>query len=398
MKKVNIPCSFTEPESKEKFSSTLFPVKLTLLHDGVNRNKSSISLETIKFAADTIKNKPILAYIVKNSDGEYDFAGHEIELVLDANVGIKTRYLETPVGIIPESTVIDFVTEGEKTYMTCTGYIYKEYGNETLDLLSSSDGKCVSVELNVNEFEEISEEIYDITDFEFSGVTILSDSVTPGMDENCKINLVYSLQEQGIDYSEFIEKASKDIAIFEQESSEPEQTVNESTEDVEGGSVEDESTEKKYTDHDFNKNHDEKSKEDFSIFTDIFEKEIGSFEELKSSVEEMKNLYESELQELREFKDKYDKAAKDEYAKDLISKFKLDYKEVSETVERFVNSEINKDEFETLLYVEVGKKAINQKHSKENFSSEKIDIFNGDDSTNKEKSLYGGILNNILGY
>ena len=56
--------------------------------------------------------------------------------------------------------------------MGCTGYIHKDYSNETIELLEETDGKCVSIEIEVRDGVSNTETgIYEIKDFVFKGVT-----------------------------------------------------------------------------------------------------------------------------------------------------------------------------------------------------------------------------------
>ena len=218
--KNRIPCSFTMDNAFK--DSNLIPVKLRLLHENVNRNKSSIEFSVMDKAKDSLKNKPILAYIKRTEDGEVDFDEHNIEIELKQNdegeYYLKKTYKEFPVGIIPESTEIFYEAIDGKMYMGCTGYIHKDYSNETIELLEETDGKCVSIEIEVRDgVSNADTGIYEIKDFVFKGVTILSDSVTPGMDENCRID--FFKQDQ---YSAFLEKIYKEIYSLQKQEKEGE--------------------------------------------------------------------------------------------------------------------------------------------------------------------------------
>ena len=215
-----IPCSFAIDNTFK--DTNLIPVKLRLLHENVNRNKSSIEFSVMDKAKDSLKNKPILAYIKRTEDGEVDFDEHNIEIELKQNdegeYYLKKIYKEFPVGIIPESTEIFYEAIDGKMYMGCTGYIHKDYSNETIELLEETDGKCVSIEIEVHDgVSNPDTGIYEIKDFVFKGVTILSDSVTPGMDENCRID--FFKQDQ---YSAFLEKIYKEIYSLQKQEKEGE--------------------------------------------------------------------------------------------------------------------------------------------------------------------------------
>lgn len=235
-----IPCTFAIENMS--LDSNLIPVRLRLLHENVNRNKSSIEFSVMDNAKDSLKNKPILAYIKRTEDGEVDFDEHNIDMELKQNDNgeyyIKKIYKEFPVGIIPESTEIFYESIDGKMYMGCTGYIHRDYSNETIDLLKETDGKCVSIEIEVKDgVSNVDTGVYEIKDFVFKGVTILSDSVKPGMDENCRIDFF-----KNEEYSTIMDKIYNEIYSLSEQQKEGENML-ENKENVENLEiVEDEKT------------------------------------------------------------------------------------------------------------------------------------------------------------
>ena len=188
MKYDKMSCKIMNFSTVDKYGK-LIPVKLRVMHDNINRNKSAIEFDVMEKARESIKNIPIVAYINYNEDDVADdFGGHEIDMkVVHDDDGFKVvrRYKEFPVGIIPESTNVTYEAIDGKMYLCCTGFLFEGYSNETVDLLKETDGKCVSMEIAVNDgCYDKENEVYQITDFNFRAITILSDSITPGMDEN----------------------------------------------------------------------------------------------------------------------------------------------------------------------------------------------------------------------
>lgn len=414
-KRANMSCLFSQ--STEPISSNLVPVKLTLLHDDLNRNSSNISMDAIKMAEPSLKNKPILAYIRKDENGEFDFAGHEIEITLSED-GVKTTYLERPVGIIPESTKVEYISKDGKIYAACNGYIYKDYSNETLELIEKTNGKCVSVELSVEDGHIDMDSIFHITKFDYLGVTILSDDVTPGMDENCRIELFGNLE----DYQEFIDKAKNDVFSFEQGGEEPVSEPTEPTVDPDEpvvdpveptvepeepkGEPTTEPTEPTVTSEEPVVEPDEPVTEpepivntepDYSIFNELFDTEIKSLNELKevfiSTLQEMRN----EIDSLQEYKRVNETAKRENEVAELMNKFSIEDDSIEELKAKALNFEIEVSDLEKELYVIAGKRAMSKK-DKANFSFNGIKLEDKKNKNNKQENLYNGLLDDVLGY
>lgn len=401
-------CLFSQ--STEPISSNLVPVKLTLLHDDLNRNSSSLSMDAIKMAEPSLKNKPILAYIRKDENGEYDFAGHEIEITLSDD-GVKTTYLERPVGIIPESTKVEYISKDGKVYTTCTGYIYKDYSNETLELIEKTNGKCVSVELSIEDGHIDMDSIFHITKFDYLGVTILSDDITPGMDENCRIELFGNLE----DYQEFIDKAKNDVFSFEQNGEEPVSEPTEPTVDPDEPvadpvepTVEPEEPKGEPTTEPTEPTvePDEpvvepepivNTEPDYSIFNELFDTEIKSLDELKevfiSTLQEMRN----EMDSLQEYKKVNETAKRENEVAELMNKFSIEDDSIEELKAKALNFEIEVSDLEKELYVIAGKRAMSKK-DKANFSFNGIKLEDKKNKNNKQENLYNGLLDDVLGY
>lgn len=168
----------------------LQPVKLVACHTSLNRNGSSISKSTMEAALPSFSNRPILGYIHQLEDGTWDFYSHNMEMVEDENEkdGTRIDYLETPVGIVPESCNAHLEYDEENdVYRTCVnGFIFEEY-SKAADIIRAKGIASVSVELAINDMSYNSDDGYlSINDFYFMGVTILGrdeegNIVEPGM-------------------------------------------------------------------------------------------------------------------------------------------------------------------------------------------------------------------------
>lgn len=181
MKFAKMQCERLETFS-ESNNSNLLKVKLWIMHDGKNKNKSKFDLEVINNAEPTIKNIPILAYIKRDSEGEaIDFDEHNT-IIKITDDGMEIQYLERPIGIIPSDTEITYEELDGRTYLCVTGYIWKRYANEGLDLILESDEKGVSMEIEIHSGQKDKKDgYYNVTDYSFLGVTVLGDLIEPGM-------------------------------------------------------------------------------------------------------------------------------------------------------------------------------------------------------------------------
>lgn len=183
MKYSNLECKMSSFSEIEK--SNLMKVKILVQHDGKNKNGSKFSLDAIKKAESSIKNIPILAYIKQDDDGEVDFDEHNIITKLtstDDGLKLTTYYLEKPIGLIPESTEIEYVKQDGHTYLQVTGFIWKRYSNEAYEILNQCEEKGTSMEIEVFSGAKDEEDgFYDILDYQFLGITCLGSDVEPGM-------------------------------------------------------------------------------------------------------------------------------------------------------------------------------------------------------------------------
>lgn len=182
--KQNKDCVFSAKETNTQFligmnadmtfvqdeESDLLPVHLQACHTGENANHCFVSDEAMNNALSSLVNKPILGYIYKDDEGEFQFRAHDMHTEND-----ETVYDEIIVGYLPESCDphIKFDEEKKKNFVEVDGYIVEEY-TKAADILRR-EGKCqVSVEMAVNEMAyDAKTHILNITDFIFKGVTIL---------------------------------------------------------------------------------------------------------------------------------------------------------------------------------------------------------------------------------
>ena len=217
-KQVQVPCKIKK-FSEEKTSGNLEKVKIVVMHEGENLNRSFIGREAIDDAEPTLKNIPILAYIKRDEDGEaIDFDQHNVitKIVQGENGSeLKEFYLEKPIGVIPETNEYAIEEIDGVEHVTCIGYIWKTYSNEGYDLISESGEKGVSMEISVEEGNKDKKTgLYHINKYSYLGVTALSDSITPAMGDTCKLT-TFSSNEESFKFA--LEELTKEVEKLKQE-------------------------------------------------------------------------------------------------------------------------------------------------------------------------------------
>lgn len=179
MKKyLQLPITYEQANFEDE---RFFKMRVKVMHNGENLNKSTFSDVSIEKAAKTLVNVPLLAF-VKRLDGEdySDLAGHEYEFKATED-GIKYVYLGRPIGMVPETNNYSFEEdENGKKYVTVDGYVWTDYANEALEIIKRDGGKNVSMEIKVNGYSE-NDSIIDITDYTYTGIAFLGEDVPPAM-------------------------------------------------------------------------------------------------------------------------------------------------------------------------------------------------------------------------
>lgn len=162
---INARMSFAENEDPD-----LLPVHLQACHTGENVNHCYISDDSMNKALASLINKPILGFIYKDDDNEYQFRSHDMH-----KENGEIVYDEVIVGYLPESSNphIKYDEEKKKNFVEVDGYIVEKY-TKAADILRREEYCQVSVEMAVNEMAyDAKTHILNITDFAFTGVTIL---------------------------------------------------------------------------------------------------------------------------------------------------------------------------------------------------------------------------------
>lgn len=216
MKKRQIPCKMRSYSSQ--VNNNLMKVTLYVMSDGKNYNGSSFDLLSMNDAEESIKNTPILAFLVQDEDGNVvDFDGHNMDTkIVNGEDGyeLKTIYHERPIGIIPESCNPRYEKIDEKTFFVVDGWIWKSYSNGSYKIIEENGSTSVSMEIRVDDglYNE-DNDIYEIKKYRYEGVTVLGANVPPAI-EGSRI-MKYSSSE--VDNKAMLESIYKEIYKIESE-------------------------------------------------------------------------------------------------------------------------------------------------------------------------------------
>ncbi len=201
-KYLSLPVELVEND-RATFDSSLIPVDLKVMHNGLNLNDCIFNDESIEEAKGSLQNKPILGYVQKiDGSDEKDFKGHETEVVIN-DKGIDIVFLERPLGLIPQTNNYAILEEDDKKYVYCRGYLWKEYLNSAYEVLRNNPKKSVSMEIVVDAFSTNADGTINIEKYRYLGVTILGESYIPAM-TGAELTVVGQFSEQ--DNSEFYAK------------------------------------------------------------------------------------------------------------------------------------------------------------------------------------------------
>ena len=309
--------------------------------------------------------------------------------------------------VIPSETEITYEEMDGRTYLCATGYIWKRYANEGLDILMQSEQKGTSMEIEIYDGRKDKiDGLYDITDYGFLGVTCLGDDVESGMYdttitkystsksfkreleeiyteifnlENGKEELMSQEVKETMEVptEEVVEEVIEDTPVVVEEeeivveepiTEEPkeeevvidvieETTVEEIVKEV---VVEEPAIVEPVVEEEPQVEEVVEEIAEFSV-EELVEK-LGAKEmEVNSLIEKIAS-YEEELNSLREFKAVKDKEALVIEVDQIASKFTtLDVTEIEAVKTKVLSNEITKAEFEKELYYLVGVKALESK-------------------------------------
>ena len=187
------PVSFIKKGEYESSDFRFIDVSIDVMHTGANLNKTSFTKDTINKAVPTIRNTPILGYVVDELDEEdKDFKGHEHELRI-TDKDVKYVYAGQAYGVIPESCnprwiVKDDGTGIEREYLRVDGLIWTKF-SDPVDIFTRDGTKNHSVELTDMACGPADKNgNVPVGSFKFDGCCIMSTtdpSIKPAMTGSC---------------------------------------------------------------------------------------------------------------------------------------------------------------------------------------------------------------------
>ena len=411
MKFSKVPCS-AKAYSLEG-DSNLMKVKITVMHDGINYNGSKFTLQDMKRAEESVKNIPILGYVLRDTDGNLDdFDGHNMETrIKDSDKGfeIETYYLEKPIGVVPESCNPRYEEIDGLNHLIVDGYIWKSYSNGSYKLIENSSFKGISMEIEVldGNWNEL-ENVYDITDYRYTGITVLGDMVEPAMGDTCKIQKysacadykdaladiyreIYSLErkednmeeikdevivetQQEPEIGEVVESEETKEEVVEAEEVTQNEEIVEEVETPEGTEVVEEVKEESET---------------LDVFAELLEEVPGTLKEVADMITEKFSMINEELKTLREFKSKIDLEELKGQVDEISNKYDLDV-DTTELKEKAITKDITLEQFEKELKVLFAEKVLeNGKFSKDvKEEPAKVTVTSHEEG----KIIYGGLF------
>lgn len=207
LKHLSLPVMFS---IDDRFNDDKFiRLKLTFAHDGkcakeIKGKKLRFTIEKLVEKKDSLFLSPVLGSINENKDGTYSFGEHDIEFRRNPykENQIQTYYLENILGIIPPEQDANFTVEqiDGRNYVSVYAYLYKKYSNFAEDILKQYDEFPISMEIDILRYYiDTKDEVYDIVDFVYEGITILGQDIETGM---IGANGKFFSDEQKVNYKE----------------------------------------------------------------------------------------------------------------------------------------------------------------------------------------------------
>lgn len=222
---VSIPATFSQDGNYD--SEFYLKGRFNSCHTKLNVNKSYIENDVMEAAMPTFVNKPILASIVEKQDKDgndtLDFNGHDMKISTDKMDKSKERveYIETIVGVIPESCNMELVENKDtgKSELFVDGYVFRDY-TYAADILEKRKGASVSIEIEISKYSFNAKENYlNIEEFKFRGITLLGESVEPGMQgAHVELEQAFTQNYSTIDENklvEIMEKLNDTLSMFQ---------------------------------------------------------------------------------------------------------------------------------------------------------------------------------------
>ena len=366
---------------------------LDVCHDGGNYNGSWFDKDVIERCAyKSLAYTPILANVYYDEDWEeYLVGGHDmdIELIEDKNgFDIDVFYLERPVGFVPPDTPIEMVYNPEdgKNHLKAYCVIWKKYSEQLLNIMEECNGE-LSVSMEIEALDtQVSQETGDviINDFVFQGITILGTCNPPAMQgakiktfskNNIKIEIEQMIKEYSADKGgEIMEENKKfEDEVVEEVQEQPveEETVEEVEDEVQETEEVEEQVEEEQPTEEIQEVVEE-STDEYSLLQNKYAELEASFNQLKEEYSMLESKLNSmqDYEELKAFKEQYDRAEYESEVEEVAQMFGLKAEEVEELKSKALNKEISVEQFKEKLALKYAMNQLAKKPKVEDSSSE----------------------------
>lgn len=332
--------------------SRFLVARLDVCHDMDNYNGSDFAREDLlRCAEETLRECPILGSVVVDDNGEKRLNGHDMDYELvetEDGYDVKINHIEKIFGFIPHDATISTELIDGKTHIITNCVLWSNYLDDVKDILFKQDGNCpVSMEIEIVDSFTNSKGLLQIRDFKFLGVTMLHEC--PAM-EGANLQLSnFSVSDIKSELKEMMKQYSleKEGEIMDEEK------VVEKVEEVEINDEIIETTEVPVED-------EVEEIDEFANLKAEYEELKVEYAKLEQQISEMNEKY-SDYEELRLFKESYDKAEYESEISNITSKFSFEEDEISELREKAMSKEISKEQYEKELYCLLGMKQLQEK-------------------------------------
>ena len=331
----------------------------------------------------------------------------DIELIEDENgFDIDVFYLERPVGFVPPDTPIEIVYNPEdgKNHLKAYCVIWKKYSEQLLNIMEECNGE-LSVSMEIEALDtQVSQETGDviINDFVFQGITILGLDNPPAMQgakiktfskNNIKIEIEQMIKEYSIEKGgenmEENKKFEDEVVEEVQEQPVEEETVEEVEDEVqETEEVEEQVEEEQPVEE--TQEVVEESTDEYSLLQNKYAELEASFNQLKEEYSMLESKLNSmqDYEELKAFKEQYDRAEYESEVEEVAQMFGLKAEEVEELKSKALNKEISVEQFKEKLALKYAMNQLAKKPKVEDNSSEMSII--DEDEVELSNKPYGG--------
>lgn len=190
---------------QEKEDSQFAIARIFAFASGKNLHDLYCSEETLKKTSKSIENCPILYNFENKNWGKFDFGNHT-----DPDKSLICGFT------VPNTVSFDKIEDGtNRLALFVEGRIWKKYSEKAMEIFSKNPKKKISVEMALLDSKEFSEnpEITEMLNFEYVGICLLGDSVTPAI-EGANMEMISFAKEN----KETIEMFNKEFSSKYEES------------------------------------------------------------------------------------------------------------------------------------------------------------------------------------